>query len=88
MEGRARDANFYTYLFSAGVLSTEISDDYRRFEAIPLPKVRNMVWDEAHIEGPVVVVNGRFTLSQGSDFPFALRLLWRLEPPRILGVQP
>lgn len=88
MEGQARDAYFYTYLFSAGTLSLATSDESKRFEIIPLAKVRSIVWDEVSVEGPVAIVNGRFLLSQGAAFPFTLRLLWRLEPPRILGEQP
>jgi len=88
LEGQARDAYFYTYLFSAGTLSVETADESKRFESVPLAKVRNLAWDEAGLDGPVAIVKGRFLLSQGPAVPFTLRLLWRLEPPRILGVQP
>lgn len=87
MEGRGRDSYFYTYLFSAGPLARE-TPEYGRFETLPVARVRDMVWEEARIEGPAVIVLGRFILSSGAPVPFALRLLWRLDPPRILGVQP
>lgn len=87
MEGRGRDPYFYTYLFAAGSLAGE-AVDYARFELLPAEKVRDMAWESARIEGPVAEVRGRFILSKGASVPFALRLLWRLDPPRILGVQP
>ncbi|NLJ46009.1 MAG: hypothetical protein GX430_05555 [Treponema sp.] len=87
MEGRGRDPYFYTYLFSAGSLAGD-APEYARFETLPVAQVRDMVWEEARIEGPAAVVRGRFILSSGSPVPFALRVLWRLDPPRILGVQP
>lgn len=88
MEGRARDAYFYTCLFAAGSLSREDEVDYGRFNPLPLAKVRDMVWEDARVEGPVVEVRGRFIIAQGKPVPFTVRVLWRLDPPRILGVQP
>ena len=87
MEGRGRDAYFYTYLFAAGFVSGEAAE-YGRFETLPVTKVRDLVWETTLIEGPVAVVRGRFLLSSGSPVPFSLRVLWRLDPPRLLGVQP
>jgi len=87
MEGRGRDPYFYTYLFAAGALAAEDAE-YARFEPLPVARVRDMVWEDTRIEGPAAIVRGRFTLSSGKPVPFALRLLWRLDPPRILGVQP
>lgn len=88
MEGRARDAYFYTCLFAAGSLSREDEADYGRFNPLPLAKVRDMVWEDAQVEGPVVEVRGRFIIAQDKPVPFTVRILWRLDPPRILGVQP
>lgn len=88
MEGRGRDPYFYSYLFAAGILSRDSAEGYERFEALPMARVRNLAWDEGRVEGPVAVVRGRFLLDKGEDFPFVLRLLWRLDPPRILGLQP
>lgn len=87
MEGRGRDPYFYTYLFAAGALAGD-APEYARFELLPVSRVRDMAWEEARIEGPAAVVRGRFILSTGAPVPFALRVLWRLDPPRILGVQP
>jgi hypothetical protein len=88
MEGHGQDPYFYTCLFSAGSLSEETADDYGRFKVLPMAKVRDMTWDEARIDGPVAVVRGRFILASGDSVPFTLRILVRLEPPRILGYQP
>lgn len=87
MEGRGRDPYFYTYLFAAGALAGEDAE-YARFELLPVARVRDVAWEEARIEGPAAVVRGRFILTTGAPVPFVLRLLWRLDPPRILGVQP
>lgn len=87
MEGRGRDPYFYTYLFAAGALAGEDAE-YARFELLPVSRVRDVAWEDARIEGPAAVVRGRFILSSGAPVPFTLRVLWRLDPPRILGVQP
>ncbi len=87
MEGRGRDPYFYTYLFAAGSLAGEDAE-YARFELLPVSRVRDVAWEDARIEGPAAVVQGRFVLSSGAPVPFTLRVLWRLDPPRILGVQP
>lgn len=87
MEGRGRDPYFYTCLFAAGSLAGD-APEYGRFQLLSVSRVRDLAWEEARIEGPAAVVRGRFILSSGAPVPFELRLLWRLDPPRILGVQP
>ncbi|HSV57189.1 MAG TPA: hypothetical protein VLH39_08815 [Magnetospirillaceae bacterium] len=86
MEGRTRDPYFFTYLFASGSLTADGPNT--RFELLPMGRVRDMAWEDARIEGPVAVVRGRFLLTSGPPVPFALRVLWRFDPPRILGLQP
>jgi len=42
-------------------------------------------WEE---EGPILAVRGRLEFKDGSAQPCALYVLWKLEPPRILGREP
>ena len=42
----------------------------------------------AELKGPVAIFRGRFLLRDGKSQAFALHILWRLEPPRILGDRP
>ncbi len=51
-------------------------------------EARRAVFESAELRGPVALVYGRLERKSGEPLPFVLRVLWRLEPPRILGEAP
>lgn len=51
-------------------------------------EARRAVFESAELRGPVALVYGRLERKSDGPLPFVLRILWRLEPPRILGEAP
>lgn len=51
-------------------------------------EARRALFESAELRGPVALLYGRLERKSGEPLPFVLRVLWRLEPPRILGEAP
>jgi len=81
-------SSYLAYLYRLGPFSKDSPADP---DALPLVlpsqirAVRFTAWDS---RGPVLEVRGAFALTDGKTIPFTIDLLWKLDPPRIIGMEP
>ena len=84
-----RDTQEYlALLYRVGPYAAETPADPNplpRFDAGQVRGLRYTGWDE---RGPLLEVRGLFQLREGKSLPCRIMLLWRLENPKILGVDP
>ncbi len=63
-------------------------EEGRLYTAFVPTEVKRVRFTRAELLGPVAVISGNFERRRGEPLSFELRILYRLDPPRILGEEP
>lgn len=87
-DGDARDGAYLARLVRSGELAEGAPTEGRGFSTLDPRQILEARFLEARLQGPVAILYGSFILKRGEALPFALHILWRLDPPLFLGDRP
>jgi hypothetical protein len=78
------EGQYLALLYRAGPYAQEGRWSYDNFE-LDIDTVRRIIFIDYRIEGPVLIVSGRFESKTGNVIPCNLYILWRLMDIKLIG---
>lgn len=83
------DPNEYlALLYRAGAYAEEHPLDDSRPSRLDTRKIVSLSFTGWSEKGPVIAVRGKLRLGDGQAVPCVLNVLWKLEPPKLIGWEP
>ncbi len=82
------DSSYLAYLYRIGPFSKDSPAGSGSIPRILPSEIRSVRFRAWNTNGPVLELGGTFGLADGKELPFIMDLLWKLDPPRIIGMEP
>ncbi|MDR0409896.1 MAG: hypothetical protein LBH18_05815, partial [Spirochaetaceae bacterium] len=86
VKNSADDDEYLSLLYRAGVYAEDA--EWQSPFTLDIDRVRGIDYTSWREQGPVLEVDGIIYMDGGHPLSFSVILLWRLEPPKILGSYP
>jgi hypothetical protein len=88
MKPNLDDPTYLAFLYRLGPFSKESPADSGTIPRVSPSDIRSVRFTAWNHLGPILEVRGTFRLADGEALPFTMDVLWKLDPPRILGLEP
>jgi len=82
------ESSYLAYLYRIGPFSKESPADPDSIPHVSPSDIRSVRFTSWNTLGPILEIRGTFRFVDGKALPFTMNVLWKLDPPRILGLEP